>query len=685
MLDRIKARIKNKEFLRMLAIVTIVLAMLFGVAKVEMQGGVLRYATHVGHKGEEQFIYNLSNGDVIEQEFGCDTSFDMITLHFSDHDQMIEGKTIISITEKTSGELIYYAEKENSDIHYGELVEIPFETPGVENEQYILKLCFEGMQETGLGIFGFQVDEDESAALLNGKRIEYRVAVGMHTYTDLFYRLVYAMFIVVVFMLILCVILVTQTKVKEEYLFLSIAVPVGIAFLMLFSINDVHDGGTHLAKTYHFSNVLLGKAEQDVAGHVLLRSDEAQAFEEIYEDNHRENNVANMCFDTVNQFWDKSDAQEWTLSHQYRETSASSIFEYFPSAIGMTIGRIMGGSARFNIFLVKIFSFLFYIGMVFVAVKIAPYYKSVIAFAALLPMSLYQATGITYDTVVMAVSMVILAIFLESRVRQLSSKMIAVLWGLSFVLGCCKGGVYLVLLLLFFTTNKELYGGLKKKCVTCLGSIGFGGLGVLITSIRVYVSYILGVFENIFSKTVLVAHAADPAQIMQTGSGVEASVYGIGYVFSNTMDFVKILMRTLAEKADSYIGSLIGYRMAWTDITVDWMVVFAFLILVLLACSDVGEERPKFSMREKIIYLCMLCVEIIGFHALMLVETPIGSKVIEGVQGRYFLEWVPVVGLVVAGNHIKCDSVGARRLFCYFSIAEAIYLYFFIKIFLGIV
>ena len=68
----------------------------------------------------------------------------------------------------------------------------------------------------------------------------------------------------------------------------------------------------------------------------------------------------------------------------------------------------------------------------------------------------------------------------------------------------------------------------------------------------------------------------------------------------------------------------------------------------------------------------------------MLIETPVGAMVINGVQGRYFLAWVPVVLFIIYNGRREYEAVGIRRLFIYYSIAESIYLYYFLKIFLGI-
>ena len=671
MILKIRERIARREFLIMFILACGVMLWYCLAARVEIKDIVPTYATYVGHEGEEQFIYYLTDDDVIEQEFVSSQNFDMITLHLSDHDQVISGKTFLSVIEKDTNEPVYYEEKSNSDISYGDLLELRFY--GTAGTSYVLTLTFEGMDNEGLGIFGFPIQ--------NGGQEDYEVAVGIHSHTNLFQTQVVRVLFFIFILLVINVILVTQTKLTEEYLFLGIVIPVGIAFLSFLSVNVVHDGGTHLAKVYHYSNVLMGRGDSDINGQVLLREDEAEVFNEIYEDNHRENPVMEMYFDAMDRFWEKTEGKNYVLSHQYRGTSASSFFEYFPGTLGMTLGRILGGSVRFNIFLAKLFCFLFYVVIVFGAIKISPYFKSVIAFAALLPMSLYQATGITYDSVVMAISLLILALFFKARTERMSSREMIMLFAASAILGCCKGGFYLVILLAFITISKERFGGWKKKCQICAGSLLAGGIGMLVTFAHVIFSYILSMFP--VSQNVQ-AGELETGEIAQLVPGTENAAYGIKFVFTDSIGFAKMFVVTLTQKTEQYIGTLIGNRMAWTDDLVSWHIIFIFILLLILAGSRTDKIQINVNVKERILLALCLGIEVVGFHILMLVETPTWSQVIEGVQGRYFLPWVPIIILIIYNEKRKYELQGMRRMFFYYAIAESAYLYSFLKIFLSI-
>lgn len=684
MKDKLICKLKNREFILLSVLMMLVFAGIYLLYKAEVISHIPDYATHMGHEGEEQFIYYLNDQDVIEQEFASPRDFDMISLHFSDHDQRIKGKTLISVTEKSTGELVYYEERENSSIQYSDLVELDFENGGKADEPYILKLQFADMGDRGLGIFGFPALIDNSSATINGVPCEYIVAVGSHTYTNAFKVLVLLTVVLSAAILVISVVLVSQTNLKEEFLFLGIAAPVGIVFLMFLSVNTVHDGATHLAKVYHYSNVLLGHGDGDSYGAVFIRGDEAEAFEEIYQDNHRENNTSQIFWDTLVRFKDKDHFEEWIQSHEYRETSASSFLEYFPGVVGMTIGRVMQGSARFNILLTKIFFFTFYIFMVFLSIKKAPCFKTTIAFSALLPMGLYQATGITYDTVIISASYFIFSLFLKARENYLQNKDIVLLYIFSFILGCCKGGFYLVILLLFLMIPGEAAGGKNKKKFLP-GSIVAGGAGMIVTSLKTYIDMLIKVFPGDVGQGMI--SNGNVSTVIGMVPKTETVAYGIGYAFRNIPGFMKMLASTLAQQTEYYIGSMVGYRMAWSDILVSWIVIIPFLILILMGTSaSVGEQhgQKSISMTERGICLFLFLIEVVGFHLLMLIETPVGADIINGVQGRYFIAWIPVMGIMLYNGHRIYDRIGARRLYFFYAIAEVVYIYSFIKIFFGI-
>lgn len=73
--------------------------------------------------------------------------------------------------------------------------------------------------------------------------------------------------------------------------------------------------------------------------------------------------------------------------------------KHFPAAIGLFVGILLGVPAYWSMQLSEFFCLLFYTLICYKALKLMPVKKEVLAIVMLFPMSIQQATGIGYDSV----------------------------------------------------------------------------------------------------------------------------------------------------------------------------------------------------------------------------------------------------------------------------------------------
>ena len=98
-------------------------------------------------------------------------------------------------------------------------------------------------------------------------------------------------------------------------------------------------------------------------------------------------------------------------------------------------------------------------------------------------------------------------------------------------------------------------------------------------------------------------------------------------------------------------------------------------------CRIMGKRREGavFYKRGEVCEQAVLVIaSVLAFHMLMLIETPVGSTIINGVQGRYFIAWLPLILMITSGKEIVIEKVKVKRLYFYFSVASAFYFYFFL-------
>lgn len=642
-----------------------------------LQDKIPNYATHVANQDNEQFIHDIREGMLIEQTFSSLHDFDFITLSFSDHDQYIEGTTIISLSEYDTGKIVYYEEIPSGEIKYLTPVEVHPEGGGKRGVKYLLDIQARNTTETALGLFGY--NSNENAAILNGKTLEYTVSIGIHSYTMVYQRLFLLVYIILIISLLFITFWVMVPGMKIEFLFLGTVIPVGILFLLFLSSNVVHDGNTHLAKVYHYSNVILGNAQHDQYGIVELSEAEADVFYEVRRGlDTKRNSALYEYYAACEKFSIKTNYEESWVSCDYRETSASSVLEYMPAVITVTLGRLFNVSVYFNLLMAKIVSFLFYIGLCFWAIRNAPYLKTGIAFAALIPMNLYQATGITYDSTVCACSLLLFSYILKACKEKIIIGDIVITSILSLIIGCCKGGFYLPILLLWLWVLRK--GENKEWKKIFIWNCILGGVGFAFTAFDAFWPYIRDAFSLVSTETAENALVT----VRETVPSTESDSYGILYCVAYPKGFIVLLINTLIEKLNFYVGGAIGYRMAWAYRSVDFLIVVPFLVILILSISKTegdAEIRPAFFQR--LICCIIVCLEFLGFHVLMLVETPVDLNVIQGVQGRYFLPLIPIIALALYDNGRIQTVRSMRRLFMYYAFAIAFYFYTFVKVFIG--
>ena len=231
------------------------------------------YSTHVGNNDERQVIHDLTSEYIVEQSFISPRDFDFITLDFSDHDIMIAGKTQLFVYDENKMQ-ICYREINNSDINYGESVIISFLDlgGGKANQLYEVKITESGTEQVALGLYGYEIGEDDEPAYVNSQPQSYAVSIGTHSYTKAFRVLAVLIMFICTSGSLGTVLLCTKNAVPEEKCFLMIAIPFGLCMLLFLSGNSVYDAQAHLAKTYQYSNILLGVGDGDSDNYTYMRS-----------------------------------------------------------------------------------------------------------------------------------------------------------------------------------------------------------------------------------------------------------------------------------------------------------------------------------------------------------------------------------------------------------------------------
>ena len=240
-----------------------------------------------------------------------------------------------------------------------------------------------------------------------------------------------------------------------------------------------------------------------------------------------------------------------------------------------------------------------------------------------------------------------------------------------FLLGNCKGGVYLTLIMLMLLIPKEKY--VRKKWLKIIGTFTVAGVSML--------SSFLPTITSLINMSVARHEGSEVATVVINSGGMLIQKLSPMYAISNPIDFVRMFVKTMIENLDVYLGQMLGYRTAWSAQAIYLVVLLPFLVLLILSSMNTEEKEFKIGIWNKIAILGILLFELLGMQIIFLAETSIYSQTIIGFQGRYFILFLPCILLLFRSEDLVFKEK-KECLYIGYSMAQIMYWYFFLRMFM---
>lgn len=660
---------KNQKIYTFGIIAIIIFCMIVLMTKFYMDSKILRYTSHISNQDKEQFVHDFTSGMVISQKFYNYSDFDFITLSFSDHDQQINGKVGIRIKDVSTDTILFYEEKESSEIHYKEFVEIPFDNfgGGYADKLYEIELYSLGTEDVGLGVYGYKNGEEKAS--VNGGQSEYTLSIGIHSYTNLYKSMTIGILGIGMLSILIAIWSTFVFKAREEVMFLILTIPFVLCMLFLWPGNEVYDEGRHYHTVYHYSNQILGCGAQDTITEIQMRKCDVNNSGGLEGMNTTVNAQAQRFWYYLNRISDKAEdtAMVNVDVSSMPVVNDGKIIQYLPGVIGMTLARILGANYFWMMTITRMAIISFYLCMCYYAIMKIPVLKMLLVLVSALPMNLYQTAGISYDSFTYAVGIVVFAFIIKLWHEGLEKKdwikyAIAVA-----VLGNCKGGVYLTLILLMCLIPKEKY--ISKKWLKFGAILAIAGISML-----------SGFMRTIISWFIVIPQTGNTSEVINSG-GVIAEKLSPFFLLKEPIRFIEMFIQTMMENWDVYLGQMLGYRTAWANEKISLVVMLPFLVFLILAAVGDEKENFKISPFARLGILAILFIELVGMQVIFLGETPVYSDLILGFQGRYFILFIPCILLLFRNDGLVFKEK-KEYLYPCFSMAQLVYLFFFLELFM---
>lgn len=284
----------------------------------------------------------------------------------------------------------------------------------------------------------------------------------------------------------------------------------------------------------------------------------------------------------------------------------------------------------------RAFSLLLYTCLVCLAIKITPILKKTFCVIGLLPMSLALAVAISYDSILIAISLLstalIFKLIFDEKVKKISYKYFIAFGIIVFILLSIKT-IYITVLIPMIFIPKEKYGGKTKEIIKCFG---------------IMIAIAIGLY--MINKI--------PLMNLQRNAVESNSGEQLKYIITNPISYLKTLMKTMFFNRNYYFSGMIGlFGLLDTYIPTIYIILYGLGALGVII-SDFSMCPVKFNWKYKSVAvlgsIATICAAFTGLYVLWTsMELGVGAETITGVQGRYFIPIIPLAIIILSNSLLK--------------------------------
>ncbi|HUI90750.1 MAG TPA: DUF2142 domain-containing protein [Chitinivibrionales bacterium] len=300
---------------------------------------------------------------------------------------------------------------------------------------------------------------------------------------------------------------------------------------------------------------------------------------------------------------------------------------YTPFVIGIWSAKIINSNPIHLLWGARIAGLIFYLLIVYMAIKFIPIHKCVMMALALNPMTLFQAASVTYDVMNISLSFLIVALALRYALRekQIRKAEMMIYVFISLIYCFAKPGYYIVPFLFFVIPQNNIGSPTKSLAmfvslcvICCLPSLTWDNY---VSSLQLKGGRVL---QNDFYGNV-----HEQLQIITSAPGAFA---------------IHFLLNFVTQGKEWIIGTMgrLGYSYTHLNHTI---LFIHGLVLFAISLLD-SSKNMLLSLRQKMIIGSIgygnIVIIAVGFFLL----SPVGSITIYGLQGRYFISLLPLIFLL---------------------------------------
>ncbi|MFV0465935.1 MAG: DUF2142 domain-containing protein [Lachnospiraceae bacterium] len=441
---------------------------------------------------------------------------------------------------------------------------------------------------------------------------------------------------------------------RPQTMFLFTGSILALLYLLLIPPIAVPDEEAHIKEVYYYSNILMGKNNSS--------TDQVTMDKEDYNALNKFQTTPSLSeYDILKEDILKSGRQEGTKDVPRLDTQAP-VITYIPGILGVTLARLLGLNGILVFLMGRLCAILFYLFTMYWFIRLMPFGKAAAFIIAILPMTIQQCTSYSYDSFVIEIAFLYLALLLTLIYKGKAIRIPQILLYAFFmvILAITKGGTYMPLALLTMLIPASCIPALRKNApaASTRRKWGFVGLMAMISII----SFIIGTLGYVL-------YVAAPTAEQAAGAYLQGESYGAAGLLASPFTYISLSVRTIFLEGDTFLEGMLGMQLGWLNLDVTRLVIYSLFILMILAVliteSDKENTAVLVKISHKIFYIFVIfCSMTMVFTSMFMSWTPKLSTTIAGIQGRYFLPLLPIFLLLFRNKNVVVKrDMTARLLF----------------------
>ncbi|WP_303214199.1 DUF2142 domain-containing protein [uncultured Enorma sp.] len=331
-----------------------------------------------------------------------------------------------------------------------------------------------------------------------------------------------------------------------------------------------------------------------------------------------------------------------------------------PTVLAILLGKVMHLGSYPIFYLGRLLNSAFFIALAVAAYCCMPYAKNVIVCISLLPMTLHLAASYSYDSGIIGLALLLLALLcrsIEAKGRLSRGEVVSIVV-CAACLAPCKL-IYAPICLFAFLIPESRFGSRKEKVV------------FLITL------FVAAIASIALLRLSGVASLASSSNGTDYRGGEEGEFYSLSDALGNPVGTLLLFMRSLFVNGDFYLSTMMGGSLGWfqANIRAPYFFVYIYLVILLMAAqktaTDSFDFSPQFKVVAFVVFLCSLFGSMLSMYLGWTFTT---ESVIQGVQGRYLLPALSAGLLVLRWKPLSISVNSSGLLAMVTSVLNCLYL-----------